>query len=314
MRILITGGAGFIGSHTVTAALAAGHEVRVVDNLYTGSRTNLPQRVEFIAADVRELGVMHEAMAGCDAVIHLAALVSVPQSLVEPEETYGVNTTGTVAALEAARRAGVRRFVLASTCSVYGSLPGRKEESSPVRPQVPYAASKLMAEHWTQLYWRAYGMETAVLRYFNVYGPRQRADSPYSGVLARWSAAVAAGEPCLIFGDGEQTRDFVSVHDIAAANLAMATQPAGEWGEIYNVATGASVTLNTILTELEVILGREPYRRYEPPRAGDLLHSEGDSSRLRGLGWAPRVDLHAGLAELLTGVPALAQELVQVPC
>lgn len=307
MRILITGGAGFIGSHTVAAALAAGHEVRVLDNLSTGSSASLPACVEFIAADVRELGVVLKAAVGCDAVIHLAALVNVPRSLVEQQEMYSVNATGTVAVLEAARRAGVGRFVMASTCAVYGSLAGRKDESS-----VPYAASKLVAEQWAQLFWRAYGMQTAVLRYFNVYGPRQRADSPYSSLLARWSSAIVTGEPCLVFGSGEQRRDFVSVHDVAAANLAMLTKPVEDWGEIYNVATGASVTLDAILTELEVILGREPHRRYEPPRAGELLDSEGDSSRLRRLGWTPRIDLHEGLSELLTG--ASAQEPVQAPC
>lgn len=300
MRILVTGGAGFIGSHTVAAVQAAGHKVRVVDNLSTGSPSNLPAGVEFIAGSVTDPGLMSAAAAGCDAVIHLAALVSVPHSLTEPAETHLVNTTGTVTALEAARRAGVRRFVLASTCAIYGDLPGRKREQAPVQPQVPYAASKLMAEQWAQLYCRAYGMETAILRYFNVYGPRQRADSPYSGVLARWSAAIAADVPCLVFGDGEQTRDFVSVHDVAAANVLLATGAEAEWGEIYNVATGAAVSLNRILAELELLLRRAPNRRYEPPRPGDVLHSEGDNRRLRRLGWEPHIALPAGLAELLS--------------
>jgi UDP-glucose 4-epimerase len=151
------------------------------------------------------------------------------------------------------------------------------------------------------------------LRYFNVYGPRQRADSPYSGVLARWGAAISAGEPCIIFGNGEQTRDFVSVHDVAAANVALVATTEAQWGEVHNVATGASVSLNEILTELEAILGREPHRRYEPPRAGDLLHSEGNSNRLRDLGWAPHVTLHEGLTELLSSGeqdPSLAEDLV----
>jgi UDP-glucose 4-epimerase len=300
MRILITGGAGFIGSHTAAAALAAGHSVRVVDNLSTGSRNNLPPDAEFVLGSVTDRALMCEAMLGCDVVIHLAALVSVPHSLTEPVETHFVNTSGTVITLEAARQVGVGRFIMASTCAVYGDLPGRKDEQSPVRPQVPYATSKLMAEQWAHLYWRAYGLKTAVLRYFNVYGPRQRADSPYSGVLARWAAAISAGAPCIVFGDGEQTRDFVSVHDVAAANLALATAADANWGEVYNVATRASVSLNRILTELEAILGKKPYRRYEPPRPGDVQNSEGDSNRLRAVGWTPSVTLHDGLAELLS--------------
>lgn len=305
MKLLITGGAGFIGSHTAEKALAAGHSVRIVDNLCTGSRANLPPGVQFIEGSVTDPAVMAPAVAGCDAVIHLAALVSVPQSLQEPLETYDANTTGAVVTLEAARQAGVRRVVMASTCAIYGELPGRKDEQSPVRPQVPYAASKLMAEQWMQLYGRAYGMQTAVLRYFNVYGPRQRADSPYSGVLARWADAIMAGRPCIVFGDGEQTRDYVSVHDVAAANLAMATVADAEWGEIYNVATGLSTSLNQILGELESILGRQPLRRYEPPRPGDVLHSSAAWDRLhKATGWRAQVTLHDGLAELLA--PLLA--------
>lgn len=299
MRILITGGAGFIGSHTAEAALAAGHSVRVLDDLSGGDVANLPQDAEFIQGDVADEHSVERAMAGCDAVIHLAALVSVPQSLREPLRTYHINTTGTVAVLEAARRHDVRRFVLASTCAVYGDLPGRKDETSPVQPLVPYAASKLMAEQWVQLYARAYAMETIVLRYFNVYGPRQRADSPYSGVLARWCAAVQHGEPCTIFGDGSQTRDFVSVHDVAQANLFAAMHTGLTWGGVYHVATGRSVSLNQVLEILEALAPRPVRRCYAPPRAGDILHSAGSSDKLQQLGWRPRVSLAEGLAELL---------------
>lgn len=307
MHILITGGAGFIGSHTTDAALSAGHRVRVLDNLHTGNRRNLPASVEFVYGDVTNLAHLHAAMAGCDAVIHLAALVSVPHSLTAPLETHRVNTTGAVNVLEAARQAGVRRCVLASTCAVYGDLPGRKDERATVQPRVPYATSKLMAEQWLQLYQCAYGMETVILRYFNVYGPRQRADSPYAGVLARWAAAIAEGAPCVVFGDGQQTRDFVSVHDVAAANVLMATCNDAAWGEVYNVATGAAVSLNRILDELGIVLAQQPQRRYAPTRPGDLLHSEGDSTQLQALGWRPRVPLRAGLAALVEQhVPTLA--------
>lgn len=299
MNILITGGAGFIGSHTVDAALAAGHTVRVLDDLSTGAVTNLPDGAELLIGDVTDLAAVERALQGCDAVIHLAALVSVPQSLQEPVKTYHVNTAGTVTLLDMARQAGIRRAVLASTCAVYGDLPGRKTEESPVQPLVPYAASKRMAEQWLQLYAVAYGMKTVVLRYFNIYGPRQRADSPYSGVIARWCDAAVAGQPCRIFGDGSQTRDFVSVHDVARANLLAATLDIFAWGEIYQVATGQSTTLNGVLDALESVSPQPLVRRYEAPRAGDIIHSSGSSDKLQRLGWLPTTSLQAGLAEVL---------------
>jgi UDP-glucose 4-epimerase len=310
MNILITGGAGFIGSHTADAVLAAGHRVRVLDDLSSGDRANLAnlanlaKSVEFIEGDVTNAATVAAAVTGCDAMIHLAALVSVPQSLREPVRTHHVNTTGTVTMLEAARQAGVRRCVLASTCAIYGDLPGRKTEDSLTLPLVPYAVSKLMAEQWVQLYARAYAMQTVVLRYFNVYGPRQRADSPYSGVLARWCAAVSQGQPCTIFGDGSQTRDFVSVHDVAQANLLAVTHPALTWGDLYHVATGQSASLNDVLDALDGVTSKtgapQPVQRhYAPPRAGDILHSAGSSAKLQALGWRPQVTLRMGLAELV---------------
>ncbi len=301
MRILLTGGAGFIGSHTADAALADGHSVRVLDDLSSGDRANLRGEVEFVEGDVTDTETVRAALDGCDAVIHLAALVSVPQSLAEPVRTYHVNTTGTVTVLEAARQLGVQRFVLASTCAAYGDLPGRKLEDSPVQPLAPYAASKLMAEQWVQLYAHAYALETVVLRYFNVYGPRQRADSPYSGVLARWCAAVKGGEPCTVFGDGSQTRDFVSVHDVARANLLAATHPGLAWGDRYHVATGCSVALNDVLDALDAVSPQPVVRRYAAARAGDILHSSGSSEKLQQFGWRAEVTLHDGLAELLNG-------------
>lgn len=302
MNILVTGGAGFIGSHTVDAALAAGHMVRVLDDLSTGSAANLPAGADLLIGDVTDLAAIGRALQDCDAVIHLAALVSVPQSLQKPVETYHVNTTGTVGLLEAARRAGVRRVVLASTCAVYGDLPGRKTEESPVQPLVPYAASKRMAEQWLQLYAVAYAMETVVLRYFNVYGLRQRADSPYSGVIARWCDAAVAGQPCRIFGDGNQTRDFVSVYDVARANLFAATGDAFAWGEIYQVATGRSTTLNGVLDALASVIPQPLQRSYEAPRAGDIIHSAGSSDKLQRLGWQPTVTLAEGVTELVQPV------------
>lgn len=301
MNILITGGAGFIGSHSADLALAAGHSVRVLDNLSSGSRANVPAGAELVVGDVTDAAQVRAAAAGCEAVLHLAALVSVPQSMREPGGTLAINTVGTANVLEAARAAGMRRFVLASTCAVYGDLPGCKEESSPALPLSPYAAAKLMAEQWAQVYTTAYGLPAVILRYFNVYGPRQRADSPYSGVLARWCAAVEAGEPCTVFGDGEQTRDFVSVRDVAAANLLALTGAEMQPGTVYNVATGRSVSLNDILAALDAAAGRPVARQYAPARAGDILHSAGNSARLQACGWRPQVTLAAGIAELLRG-------------
>jgi UDP-glucose 4-epimerase len=299
MQVLITGGAGFIGSHTVATARSAGLAVRVLDDLSTGRRENIPADVELVVGDVADPECVRQAVAGCDAVVHLAALVSVPQSLGAPAETFRINTFGTAQLLEAARQAHVRRFVLASTCAVYGNLPGRQDEGAPTAPLVPYAASKLMAEQWVQVYTRAFGVEGVILRYFNVYGPRQRADSPYSGVLARWCAAVAAGEPCRVFGDGAQTRDFVSVHDVARANLMAANGADWAWGGVYNVATGASSSLNEVLAALDSVAPGRVMRRYEAGRAGDILHSAGDSSRLQKAGWRPTVTLEEGLREVL---------------
>ena len=299
MQVLITGGAGFIGSHSVEAAKAAGHNVRVFDNLSSGSRENVPDKVELVVGDITNAAQVRAAAEGCDAVLHLAALVSVPQSMREPVDTLAMNTVGTANVLEAARQVGMRRFVLASTCAVYGDLPGRKDEQSPVQPLSPYAASKLMAEQWAQVYTAAYGLETVVLRYFNVYGPRQRADSPYSGVLARWCTAVQRGETCTVFGDGSATRDFVSVHDVAAANLMALTSPAMQAGTVYTVATGHSTSLNEILDELERAAPNRFRKQYAPARAGDILHSSGSSTRLQACGWKPQVTLQAGISELL---------------
>jgi UDP-glucose 4-epimerase len=304
-RLLVTGGAGFIGSHSVEVALRAGYQVRVLDDLSTGDRRNLPGDAELIVGDIADPSAVAQAVADCAAVLHLAALVSVPQSMAEPVATLRVNTAGTAVLIEAARQAGVRRLVLASTCAVYGDLPGRKDEASPVQPLSPYAASKLMAEQWLQLYAHAYGMETVIFRYFNVYGPRQRADSPYSGVIAKWCAAAQTGVPCVIFGDGGQTRDFVSVHDVAAANLAALAGDwrgaDGAWGGVFQVGVGTSVSLSQLLDTLERAAGRPITREYRAARAGDIVHSAGSSDCLRQRGWQPRVDLETGLRELLRG-------------
>ncbi|MCW1968435.1 MAG: GDP-mannose 4,6-dehydratase [Anaerolineae bacterium] len=306
MKILITGGAGFIGSHSVEAILSAGHSARILDNFSTGNADNLahltPQQsenVEWCKGDITDLPTVQAAAQGCDAILHLAAMVSVPQSIVEPMYTFNTNVTGTVNVLEAARLSGITRVVMACTCAVYGDLPGTKDEASSVSPLVPYATSKLMGEEWMQIYARCYGITTVRMRYFNVYGPRQHASSPYSGVLAKWSDAARAGKTLLVFGDGEQTRDFVSVHDVAQANLRALIHPTLEGDELFCVATGQSVSLNQVLHTLKQVSPQPVNWDYKPPRGGDILHSSANSGKLQRIGWRPQVSLADGLKELL---------------
>ena len=300
MHVLITGGAGFIGSHSANVLLAAGHSVRAFDNLSTGNVDNLAGKsVELVQGDLRDADAVARAVDGIDAVLHLAALVSVPLSVRMPLETFAINTTGTAHVLEAARLSPRKpRVVLASTSAIFGDLPGCKDESSPLAPLVPYATSKLMAEELISVYARSYDLPVVRLRYFNVYGPRQRADSHYSGVLAKWTAAARAGDECVVFGDGEQTRDFVHVRDVAQANLAALTDPLPTPDPLFVVATGASATLNEVLAELGRATGAPLRVRHAAPRAGDIMHSSADSTRLqRTFGWAPRVSLAEGLKE-----------------
>jgi UDP-glucose 4-epimerase len=299
MRVLVTGGAGFIGSHSVAQLLAAGHTVRVLDNLSTGKAEHLPPSVDLIVADVTDQTAVERATQGCDAVLHLAALVSVPQSLRQPVATFAINTTSTAYLLEAARQTGVQRFVLASTCAVYGDLPGVKDEQAPLVPLVPYSSTKLMSEELLRCYAHCYGITTVSLRYFNVYGPRQRDESPYSGVLARWCAAARTGQPCHVFGDGSQTRDFVSVHDVARANVLALTAPQASLDRVYNIATGQATSLNQILSILRDLVGPDLICEHAPARTGDIMHSQGDSRHLQALGWSPGVKLADGLGELL---------------
>jgi nucleoside-diphosphate-sugar epimerase len=315
MKILVTGGAGFIGSHTVDLLINRGINVRVFDNFITGSLNNLPTQflndgLEIFRGSINDIPSIERAIDGCDAVLHLAALVSVPQSLSQPTTTYHINTTGTINVLEAAYREGVKRVVIASTCAVYGDLPGKKAESTPTAPLVPYASSKLMAEEAAQIYARCYDLEVVRLRYFNVYGARQQADSPYSGVIARWCDRVSAGEPCMIYGDGEQTRDFVAVEDVARANHLALTIPFDRFdlppqqvSPLLNVATGTSVSLDRILDTLARITNTEIDRQYQPERSGDIRHSSANSDLLKQLGWQPRITLDRGLRSILSNDP-----------
>jgi nucleoside-diphosphate-sugar epimerase len=301
---LITGGCGFIGSHIAEALVAEGHIVRVFDNLATGYLENLKDfadRVEFVRGDIREPAALQAAMKGIEFVFHEAALVSVAISVKDPEENDAINIRGTLNVLQAARAAGARRLVIASSAAVYGNNPAlpKREDMLP-EPESPYALGKLAGEHYLHLFSSLYGLQTVVLRYFNVFGPRQDARSMYSGVISKFAADLQAGRTPTIFGDGGQTRDFVFVKDVVQANLlAMRSDKVGR-GEAFNVATNTQVTLLDLLATLQKLTGRTGQPRFEPARSGDIRHSFADISKAqRVLGYQPRFSLADGLRELL---------------
>jgi UDP-glucose 4-epimerase len=299
--VLVTGGAGFIGSHSVEALLAAGHAVRVLDNFSSGKPSNLPGRhpsLEVVSGDVRDPVAVARAVDGVAAVLHLAAQVSVQVSVEHPVESATHNVLGFVNVLECARRADVRRVVYASSAAVFGtprSLP--LDEESPLDPISPYGLEKRIDEQYGALFRSLHGVSSLGLRYFNVYGPRQDPSSPYSGVISRFARAAAAGEGVRIFGDGGQTRDFVYVGDIAAVNVrALESEAEG----VCNVGTGRSVSLLDMVDALEGCVGRRIERRFEPPAKGDIRDSATSTARLHAwLGFVPEVPLARGLARLL---------------
>ena len=300
-KYVVTGGAGFIGSHLVRALVAEGHKVTVVDNLSTGDRKNLAEvekDIEIVVADVRDTDLMRRVCKGADVVFHQAALPSVPRSIADPWSTNDHNVNGTLSILIAARDAGVRRFIYAGSSSVYGNtteLP--KRETMPATPLSPYAVSKYAGELYCQVFCRAYGLETVVLRYFNVFGPRQNPDSPYAAVIPRFIRALLRRESPTIFGDGEQTRDFTYVENVVNANLAASRAPAGRVaGEVFNVGMGMSTSLKQLLGWLADITGFTPVPVYAPPRAGDVRASQADISKARqAFGYEPSVSLLEGL-------------------
>ncbi len=302
-RYLVTGGCGFIGSHLVERLLAAGHRVRVLDNLSTGTLANLASgrdAVEFLEGDITDPAAIAEACRGVDGVFHLAALVSVADSVARPMDNHLINATGTLHVLLAAREAGARRVVLASTAAVYGNDPvlPKREEMTPA-PASPYAAAKIAGEHYMRIFHLLYGLETVSLRFFNVYGPRQDPRSPYSGVISRFFAAAREGRPVVVFGDGRQSRDFIHVRDVVRAlDAAMQSANAAD-GAAINVATGRATDLLRLIELLGDRAGRNLEPRFEPARAGDVRHSLADISRARErLSFEPRITLEEGLKEL----------------
>lgn len=292
-RVLITGGAGFIGSHLVRAWAASGARVTVLDSLRTGHLQNLEGvDCEFVVGSVEDAALVESLVSKVSVVHHLAALVSVPESMSQPYLAQSINVNGTLNVLEAARKTGGVRVVLSSTSAVYGEAerPIHSETDLP-EPVSPYAITKLAGEHYMALYCAAFAVPTVVLRYFNVYGPRQDPKSPYAAAVAIFTERARGNHPITIFGDGEQSRDFVYVEDVVAANLLAAERGEG----VYNVATGESVTVNELARQIIAATHSTSTITHAPERPGDVKHSRGNASRLRALGWAPSVPLAEGL-------------------
>jgi nucleoside-diphosphate-sugar epimerase len=293
---LVTGGAGFIGSHLAEALLSRGHNVRIVDSLITGSRQNVPAGVEFVHGDLADSSVAERAVDGIDYVLHQAAIPSVPRSVKNPVESNRANIDGLLNTLVASRDAGVRRLVFAGSSSVYGdseTLP--KREDMPTMPLSPYALQKLMGEQYCQLFTRLYGLETVITRYFNVFGPRQDPSSPYSGVISLFITALLAGRSPVLHGDGAQTRDFTYVSNVVDGVLRAAEAP-GVAGEIFNIATSGRVSLNQLLATLKRLTDSAVEPTFAERRAGDVRDSQADISKAeRLLGYRPTVGFEEGL-------------------
>ncbi len=299
MRYLVTGGAGFIGSNTVEELVRRGHSVVVLDDLSTGKEENLSSvagKIELLRGSIADLETVRAACRGVDYVLHLAARTSVPRSVKEPLETNRVNVDGTLNVLVAARDTRVRRVVFAASSSVYGEtliLP--KVETMTPSPISPYGVSKFVGEAYAHVFGRVYGLQNVSLRYFNVFGPRQDPDSPYSGVLSRFITALQNGAQPVVFGDGEQSRDFTYVENVVEANLLACEAPKAS-GLVFNIGVGGRFTLNRTLQLLEKFAGKPAQPRYDPPRDGDILHSQADISLARKLlDYNPRVGFEEGL-------------------
>jgi nucleoside-diphosphate-sugar epimerase len=299
VRVLVTGGAGFIGSNLAVELVRRGFDVRVLDNFATGHRANLAGlqgEAEVIEGDIQSYERASRAIRGCEAVFHQAALPSVPRSVQDPLTSNATNVIGTLNVLLAARDLGVRRVVAASSSSVYGSNPSLpKHEDDPAVPISPYATAKMAAENYARSFYGVYGLETVALRYFNVFGPRQDPASEYAAVVPRFISQLAAGNRPVIYGDGEQSRDFTYVDNVVAANL-LALDAEKAAGRVYNVACGARITLNALLAHLNELLGTDLPPVYTEGRRGEVRHSLADISRIRDeLGYEPAIELREGL-------------------
>lgn len=296
---LVTGGAGFIGSHIVEALVEQGHKVRVLDNLSTGYLKNLKNvqnQIDFVEGDILDADLVRKVIQGVDWVFHQAALASVPRSVERPLETHAACATGTLVLLDAARKAQVRRFIYAGSSSAYGDQPfSAKRESDLPDPISPYGAAKLAGEAYCRAFYATYGLPTVVIRYFNVFGPRQDPDSPYSAVIPLFITAILKGKRPIIYGDGQQSRDFTYVANVVHANL-LAAEKDGVGGRVFNAAGGRSITLLQLLAALNEVLGTKVEPEFAPPRPGDIRESMADITAARKwLGYEPQVDFAEGL-------------------
>jgi len=304
-KVLVTGGAGFIGSHLVDRLLKDGFEVHVIDDLSTGKLNNVAhhqgkENFQFIKGDIRDFELIKETVKDIDAVFHEAALVSVPRSIENPAYTNEVNVTGTLNLLKACSDSNVKRFIHASSSSVYGEtevLPQREDRNP--QPISPYAVSKMAAESYAKVFYEVYSLETVCLRYFNVYGPRQ-AYGPYSGVIIIFINQLLKDQPPTIFGDGEQTRDFTNVQDTVEGSM-LAIKRKSAVGQVFNIATGVATTINQLAEVLQEIMGKTDFEAvHKGPRPGDIRHSYADISKAkRILGYEPKISLKEGLTQLV---------------
>jgi nucleoside-diphosphate-sugar epimerase len=293
---LVTGGAGFIGSHLCEELLRRGHQVRVSDDLSTGKRGNLQRGVEFVEGDLADLATARRVVEGCHYVLHQAAIPSVPRSVKDPLTSHRANVDATVNMLIAARDAGVKRLVFAGSSSAYGDTPTLpKREDMPNGPLSPYALQKVIGEQYLQMFTKLYGLETVTIRYFNVFGPRQDPSSPYSGVISVFATALLDGRSPKIYGDGEQTRDFTYVANVVDGVLRACEAP-GVSGEIINVATGGRISVNQLFRTMRELIGGSVEPTYSDPRPGDVRDSQADIGKARRLlGYEPTVSFEEGL-------------------
>lgn len=314
-KMAVTGGAGFIGSNLAEHLLNLGHSVVVVDNLSTGRKQNLSgwsekagDRFQFLEADINEIDRLRRAFSDVSYVFHLAAIPSVARSIVNPAATQSANINGTLSVLTAARDAGVRRVIAASSSSIYGDDPNLpKKEDRIGRCLSPYALSKFVSEEYCRLFYQLFGLETVSLRYFNVFGPRQDPKSDYAAVIPKFSTLLLAGKPPTVFGDGEQSRDFTFVANVIDANWRAATCP-GVAGEAFNIGCGGQTTLNQLIEKMNGILGSQLKPKYEAARKGDVRHSVADVSKAaRMMGYIPAVSLETGLRRVLDWYRALSE-------
>lgn len=301
---LVTGGAGFIGSHIVERLVERGERVRVLDNFLTGKRENLApflDRIELVEGDIRDPAVCRRAVQGVDDVLHQAALPSVPRSIENPQLAHDINVNGTLNMLQSALRAGVSRFVLASSCAVYGDDPGLpQKEGREGHVLSPYALGKKVGEMYGALFYRLYGLKTIALRYYNVFGARQDPFSQYAAVIPLFITRFLDGRSPTIYGDGEQSRDFIYVANVVEANLRALDAPAEAFGEAFNIACGEPRTVNTLAGEIKRLVGARVSPEYEPPRPGDVRHSFADVSKAaRILEFRPPWSFQDGLTETI---------------